>query len=398
MAENNEAENGLFNRNFILFLILNTVAFLSFQILVPLVPVYALEFSATESQIGILAGVIALAAMIIRPFTGRMADIGDRKQLILFSQLATAAAIACLIVAPNIFLLIAARFAHGVFFGISSTVLTTSAILTMPEKQMAKGIGFLGMTGIGSLAVAPAIGIGIAEQWGFPALFIFTCILSGVSGLLVFIIPPGIMKPLAKKDDKAGVSLRDMLAFETFGVVGLAVCLAVATAIVTNFLVVFTDVRMIPNVGLYFTIYACIVIAARLFNSKVSDRFPFAWIVTVCGALVAIGMVIISAAYSFAPLAMAAVLIGVGYGIGSPTIQTVATQSVPPERRGSVSATFFFGIDFAFVLGPFVGGNIAEAAGYGAGYLWFAIPPLLVVPFSFILERKKVSIKERKKA
>ena len=100
------------------------------------------------------------------------------------------------------------------------------------------------------------------------------------------------------------------------------------------------------------------------------------------------GIMLISAVLSF----------GVGYGIGSPTIQTVATQSVPPERRGSVSATFFFGIDFAFVLGPFVGGNIAEAAGYGAGYLWFAIPPLLVVPFSFILERKKVSIKERKKA
>jgi len=58
------------NRNFFLFLILNTIAFLGFQILVPLVPVYALEFSATESQIGILAGVIALAAMIIRPVTG----------------------------------------------------------------------------------------------------------------------------------------------------------------------------------------------------------------------------------------------------------------------------------------------------------------------------------------
>ena len=124
------------NRNFILFLVLNTIAFISFQILVPLLPVYALGFSATESQIGILAGAIALAALVIRPFSGRMADIGNRKRIILFAQLTTAVTIVCLIIAPNIYFLIAARFAHGICFGISSTVVTTSAILTIPEKKM----------------------------------------------------------------------------------------------------------------------------------------------------------------------------------------------------------------------------------------------------------------------
>jgi len=378
----------LLNRNFILFLVLNTVAFLSFQILMPLIPVYALQFSATESQIGILAASIAFAALVIRPFTGRMADAGNRKKLILVSQFATGALIVCSIFAPNILLLTVSRFAQGIFFGISSTVVTTSAILVMPEKEMAKGIGLLGVTGIGSMAVAPALGIWIADQWGFITLFVVTSVLTGASGLLVLIAPTKSMMPIVKREEKTRISPRELFAFETFGLVGLAVCFAIATAIVANFLVIFAGIRMIPNVGLYFTIYACTVIIARIFSSRLIELFPYHWVVAVCGALIGAGMIILSAAYTFTPLIIVAILIGAGYGVGSPTLQTVATQLVPPERRGSASATFYFGIDLAFVAGPFVMGHIAEAAGFGAGILWFALPPLAAIPFSIMLGRK----------
>ena len=375
----------LWNRHYISFLVFNTIAFLSIYILTPLLPVYAYKFSATESQIGFLAAAITISAFIIRPFSGPMADRGNRKHIIIFTQCATALLIISFIFAPSIAVLTIARLVNGFLFGISTTVITVSAVLVMPEKEMAKGIGFLGITVIGSQAVAPALGIFISDSWGFPALFIFAAILAATAGLAILPIPKSIMLPVKSRREREKFSPREFFVPETFKLVGLTVCFALAISTITNFLIVFTVSRSIPNSGLFFTIYAASVIAARLAVSRIVQRFRFSRIITVCGILVASGMAFTGIAYSFSNLAIAAVLIGVGHGVSSPAIQTAVTLSVSPERRGAASAMYFFGVDFAFISGAVIMGLIAETTSYGAAYMCFILPPLIAVPYSIIV-------------
>ncbi|MCL1895049.1 MAG: MFS transporter [Clostridiales bacterium] len=383
-------EPKLWNSSFILFLTVNTVAFLSFQILMPMLPVYGLGFSATESQIGFLAASISIAAVIIRPFSGALADRNNSKRIILLTQLGTAAVIVLFMAAPNIVVLIAARFVHGLLFGLGSTAVTVCAIRTMPESRMGEGIGILSVTGLGSLAVAPAIGIWVSERWGYPALFVFTCLIAAAAAFIVLAAKPEFVLPREAEENSFRFSFRGLFAVEALGLTGLQFIFTATTATITNFLVIFAGTRSIQNIGLYFLIYAVMTIIVRLLGAGLSDRYPFTRLVPVCAVLCVCGLAVIGFSSSILPLCVAAVLIGTGYGIVVPVIQTNAVRAVSPDRRGIASATFYFGMDFGFVAGPLSMGFIAEAAGYGAGFLCFIAPVAASIPLTFLLGRRRV--------
>ena len=65
----------------------------------------------------------------------------------------------------------------------------------------------------------------------------------------------------------------------------------------------------------------------------------------------------------------AAALIGVGYGMAVPGIQTLAIQLSPANRSSAVTATFFTCLDGGIGLGAYVLGWCIHAFGYPAVYL-----------------------------
>lgn len=376
------------NKDYILFLIVNTVSYLSFQILMPLLPVYGLRFSSSESQIGFLAASISISAFIIRPFSGPLADRRNCRNIILLTQFGTAAVIFAFMLAPNIAVLIAARFVHGFLFGIGTTAITVCAIRATPEAQIGKGIGILSITGIGSLAVAPALGLWISGRWGYPALFVVTCAIAGAAAFVVLAASPGSVLPQEKDPEAFRFSPKTLFATEALGLTGLLVVFTATTGTITNFLVVFANTRSIQNIGVYFTIYAIALILIRVLCADLADRYSYTRLVPICAALCVAGLALIGYSSSLPPLCAAAVLMGAGYGISVPTLQTNVVRSVSAERRGTASATFYAGMDFAFIAGPLAMGFIAEAADYGTGFLCFIAPMAAVIPLTFLHSRK----------
>jgi MFS family permease len=397
MGPNNadgQANVSIWSRNYVLLLIVNTVAYLSFQILMPLLPVYGLGFTASESAIGFLAASISIAALIIRPFSGVMADRGNRKMLILVTQLGTAAVILGFIAAANISILIGARFVHGILFGIGSTVITASAIQTIPEDKMGRGIGILSITGIGSQAIAPALGIYISEHWGYPVLFLFTAAVSAAAGLLVLALQP--QKPVLAEQSR--FSVKNIFAVESLGVAGTTLIFTMATSTITNFLVLFGNEREIKNIGLYFTIYAAVLIASRLFSGRIIDRYPFQNIACLCAALCTVGLAVIASSTQFSTLAIAAILMGLGYGVASPALQTEVIRRAGAERRGVASATFYIAMDLAYVVGPLSMGYIAEMSGYHIGFYVLCVPMAAAIPMAFLCSRTGKTRKDGKES
>ena len=383
-------KNLLWNKDYILLLIVNTVAYLSFQILAPLMPVYGLLFSSSESQIGFLASAVAVAALAIRPFSGPLADRRNCKYIILGAQLGTAVVILVFIFASNIIVLIATRFIHGLLFGLGSTAVTASAIRTIPEDQIGRGIGILSATGIGSLAVAPALGIFISETWGYSVLFVFTAIVAVAAGIIVLVVGSETMLPAVGKGlERFKFSLKELFAVEALGFMGITIIFTSSTAMITSFLVVFANTRNIANIGLYFTIYAIVLILVRVIGSRIIDKYSYKRTIPICAALCACGLVIIGASTTFPPLCIAALVLGIGYGISSPTLQTQAIKSVPAERRGTAAATFYCGMDMSHIGGPLAMGFIAEASEYSTGFFCFFLLMLAAIPLTFLLKNRR---------
>jgi MFS family permease len=222
----------------------------------------------------------------------------------------------------------------------------------------------------------------VSDRWGYPALFLITSLIAALAGVLALAMKTETRAVAPHVAGKRKISLADLFAFEAFGITVLVIFFTAATSTITNFLVIFGKDRGIEGIGYYFTIYAAVLIAIRWFGGKLIDKYPFRRIVYVCTVLCVAGLVVIGSAQSFTALGVAAVLLGVGYGILLPALQTAIVRSVPDGRKGAAGATFYIGMDAAYIVGPLAMGFIAETFGYTAGFFALCGPMLASVPLA----------------
>ncbi|MGI6451602.1 MAG: MFS transporter, partial [Desulfitobacteriia bacterium] len=78
------AKPPLWTKNFIFIMLVNLFVFLSFQMLLPTMPLYVQALGATEDIVGLVAGVFTITAVILRPFAGRALDTQGRKRVYFF--------------------------------------------------------------------------------------------------------------------------------------------------------------------------------------------------------------------------------------------------------------------------------------------------------------------------
>ncbi len=78
-AHNTTQQKELWTRDFLLITLGNLFIFLGFQMLLPIMPVFALELGGTEAWAGMVTGIFTLASVIMRPITGRLLDRQGRK-------------------------------------------------------------------------------------------------------------------------------------------------------------------------------------------------------------------------------------------------------------------------------------------------------------------------------
>ena len=382
----------MWNKDFIILLLINSATGISFQILAPNLPVYAQhQLGFSESMIGFLAASLAFGALLSRPFAGPLVDTLNRKKINIFSLLMMSAAVLSLNWASSPAVLIGIRFLHGVLFGINSTVSTTMASMATPEGKMGQGIGIYSITGIGAQAIAPALGITIAARWGYPTLFICAACISALVSPLPLALSERVVLRKEKTADSAkkGFSVKKLPTPNILAFALLAVFYTGVTSSVTNFMVLYGMGKGISNVGFYFTLFALVIIAIRLTSGSLTDRHPFQRILYPCSACCALALLTISWADSFMILAVAAVFMGVGYGMAFPTVQAVSIRAAEPENRGQAVAIVYSGSDLAHCFGPIVMGFLVEALGYSQGFRVMCFAMLATVPVIFFLSSGK---------
>ena len=62
-------QNRIWNGNFILITVGNGLLFVNFHMLVPTIAMYAASIGSSGGEIGIIAGIFALSAIVVRLFT-----------------------------------------------------------------------------------------------------------------------------------------------------------------------------------------------------------------------------------------------------------------------------------------------------------------------------------------
>ncbi|KAF1085540.1 Purine efflux pump PbuE [Sporotomaculum syntrophicum] len=385
MLDPNMQTQRLWTSNFFILIIANFALFIAYYMLFPTLPVYIKEITGKDALTGLAMGSLLLAAVLFRPFAGRLIDTGKRKAVFLFG---TAIFFLCTIsfnLAPVLLILLAARFIQGFGWAYCNTAAGTLASDIIPKPRLAEGMGYYGLSLSLGMAIGPALGLFLIQGYGFQFMFNICAGYVFLSFLLALLIKYSNLKIAATKKPLSLKTIFEKKAIHPSLVIFFT---SIGYAAVVSFLALFGQERHVSDVGLFFVVYAISLTISRPFFGRLADTKGYDMVVVSGLILCSLAMTIIYFAHTLPVFILAGMVYGIGYGAVQPTTQALSVLYVPMERRGSATATFFLFLDLGMCLGAVMWGVVAHYFGYGLMYLMVIIPTLLALLVYLLFPRE----------
>ncbi|MFZ3173050.1 MAG: MFS transporter [Carboxydocellales bacterium] len=366
----------LWTRDFILILLSTILVFIAFHSLIPTLPMYIKELGGSTGTAGLALGLLTGSALLIRPFSGWALD-GYGRRLILLGGL-------LLFLLPSLFyigmvplsMLLFLRIIQGFGWGICNTAAATVATDLIPPSRLGEGLGYYSLSSSVSMAISPAIGLWLIDNFSFRTLFITCALLVFVSFAMALLIK---YPRLEKRMGGTKINFLEKTALRP----AIVIMLVTTTySSLFSFLAMFARQQSVGSAGIFFTTLALTTLLSRLFSGRIVDNMGTRGynLVVLPGILFMVAAMLVLAHISgLVYLIVGAVLYGIGYGFVQPTMLALCINNVHPSKRGAAIATFWTAFDIGIALGSVFWGIVANTFGYGIMFNLTAIPPLLAL-------------------
>lgn len=357
-------EPRLLTRPFVLCFVANLLQGLAFNLFLHF-PGYLKALGADELRIGFITALTAVAAIVLRPPTGRAMDRRGRRIVILVGGAVNVVAVALYLTVDRIGpWLYAVRVAHGLAEALLFSSLFTYAADFVPAARRTQGLALFGVSGMLPISLAGAFGDWLIPRHGYRALFVCSLVLAVVSllcSLPLRDLPRGLVGSGRPLGFRAALGQRDLLPLWFMGSV-----FSLALTAFFVFIKTFVDATGVGTVGGFFTAYTASALVLRAFLGWLPDRVgPIRVLVPALLAL-ALGFVALAQAGTALEVGLAGLLCGIGHGYTFPILFGLVVSRAPEDNRGAAMAIF----TALFDLGLLVGGPLLGALIERAGYPW----------------------------
>ena len=369
---------GLRGRSFRLLLVGTAATFSGFALLLPLVPLWAVQGGAGETGAGATTGLFMLTTVLTQlgmPWLLRRA--GHRASLVAGAALLGTPA-PLYAVSAELAPLLAVSAVRGVGFGMVTVCGSAIVAELVPAGQRGRGAARYGLAvGLASLGALPA-GVWAAGQLGYGVVFAIAGalpLLGAVAALGVRVSPPA-----AAVDDAERPVLRGLLG---------PWLVMVSASLASGGLVTFVPLVMAGAAGtssVALLAYGAAGIGSRWAAGALGDRAGRA-VLLVAGVLLAVaGMLAIALAAAGGPgnlgVAVAgSALFGAGFGaVQNDTLLTMFDRA-GPAGHGTASAAWNIAFDAGTGVGAVALGLLVDGFGFVAAFvaagaaLAFCLPP-----------------------
>ena len=126
--------------------------------------------------------------------------------------------------------------------------------------------------------------------------------------------------------------------------------------------------RGLDHAGVFFSLQMSCMILLRIFANRIFDAVPKIRLIRFCYLVTAGAFLLLYFAHGLALAFAAAVLLGVGMGVGSPSLNAFMYELSEPAYRGLNANLMMLSLQSGSFLGPILGGAAVAAFGYG-GFL-----------------------------
>lgn len=367
-ADGMSIKEKIWNKNFIIACIANFLVACSFNLLMPVIPIYLSEEIGVEhSKIGIVLSSYAIALLIIRPFCGYWVDVYKRKPLFLFGLICFISIyVGYYFVAFSIIYFIILRFIHGLFWALTTVSSNTVAIDLIPASRRAEGIGYFGVNTNIAMAVAPFLAVNIYEEKGFYALVSLALIMGAISIIAVSLIKI----PTRKKLDKIPpMSWDRFMLLKGIPIFFNQLFISFGWGTLVAFAALYGKETGVSNPGIFFIFLACGLILSRITSGRFVDKGFIHQVMAIALLVIISGFVCFALFHSVVAFCLSAFLVGLGYGTLFPALQTIYINMAPSTKRGTANSTYLTGFDLGIGIGMLVGAYLGHHFGFSQMYL-----------------------------
>ncbi len=345
----------IYTTSFWLLCLSSLLFFASFNMIIPELPDYLTALGGADYK-GLIISLFTVTAMVSRPFSGKLADTIGRVPVMIFGA---AVCFVCSLFYPIIatlsgfFLL---RLVHGFSTGFTPTGTTAYLADIIPFHKRGEAMGLLGTAGSVGMALGPAVGGTIANQFGLDAMFY--C--SSFFGLVAIIILLRTKETVPKKE-KFSIGLLKVKKEDIFEPLVWMPCL-IMVLVAFSYGAVFTIIPDfgqfvgIKNKGLLFTFLTIASLLVRLLAGKASDRYGRVEVLRVSTLLIVVAMIIVGMASTPLMLIIGVTLYGFAQGSTSPTLLAWATDLSDDRFKGRGIASVYIFMELGIGLGALCSG------------------------------------------
>lgn len=365
----------LWNRDFVLVLLISTLASYPNSIFISLLPVYVLDLGGTNTLTGLMMTGLTVLGMVTRVITAPLIDrLGRKRLLVLGSGLyALNAVLFCFTKDLNtlFFLRVLCGFTQGVFFPVPPTMVSDIA----PADLMVDAIGFFGISSSVTFAVTPTIGLWIYNIFGAGAMFLSAAVLGLLSFALSFFVKEHYHRPEAPRKERrpgrveAGNKPGGKLLLLILLPSAVNLFTLMSKSAVDSFLTPCGLSRGLEQISLYFLVNNLTVICARLLMGRVITYLSKRSCIFTGLLLTAGGTALIAVSYQMPLMLLSAVLAGIGITAVTQLLQAEVMLTIPGERRGVANTAFMLAGDIGGGISTMLWGAVSTGIGYSVTYL-----------------------------
>jgi MFS family permease len=364
----------LLTRPFLVVTATALVFFVYIGMLIPIVPLYIEgPLDRGEFGIGLTIAVFASAAIVARPFLGRIADRYGRRVLLVggasFAGLAGLAASQV----TEFWQLLALRGVMGigeaaVFVGAATLIADLS-----PRDRRAEGASYFSVAVFGGIGVGPIIGELVLDDTQFERAFLLAGTFALLSAAVAMFAPARVASPdpvdeaIASAASPTGrrrimhpaaimpgvVLASGVAAFSTFG------------AFIPEYS---REVGLATSGGL-FAAYSLTSVLVRIFGATLPERLGPRRAVTIALGTLGIGLTILAAVPTVPALWVASVFVGIGMAFNYPSLLALTVNRASDSDRAWAISSFTMFFEVGSVFGGLFIGGFAQAVGKQTGFL-----------------------------
>lgn len=338
--------------------------------MLPVVAISAVERGATEATAGIVVALIGIGALLSNIPAGALTSrFGERRAMVTAAAITIVGLVVCL-VAPNVWV-----FAAGVFAtGIASAVfmLARQSYLTdlVPGHLRARAMSLLGGTQRIGAFIGPFAGAGVIALWGIDAAYVLALVAIAGAGVIAYTVPDLHVQHEAKGDEPLTTTAMARTYWRTFVTLGAGIVLLSAIRQTRQVVIPLwaTHLGLDPEVAsIVYGISGGIEVLVFYPAGIAMDRWGRRWIASGCTLVMGLSFVLMPLTHHVGTLALVAVVMGLGNGIGSGIVMTLGADTAPAIGRPVYLGLWRELSDGGSSIGPVILSAVSALAGLGAG-------------------------------